>query len=710
MASQGAAPAGSVEQSPAPDRPDASSGPRIRLRNLLLTALGLFALGFAASYILFGEVFPPEISVTENAAENPHLSQAAKSTKSLQTSVASEVADLKRADALLHERRWNLALAAYQAIDAKSSELVQYKIALCLEGLGRWDKAAAAYRAVLGQGKSVLAQAALVGQARVLLRLGEAAEAANLLFPFLLQNDQPGRVPEELAAEARYLLALSASFQALPRGPNGPLDPGVVRSPLGSWNVRPLLDDNPPRADKRKRDALAAPVPKEKEAAPPEPMLSKASLERTAVKEALDTLAARCGLQTHWTPTAVKQVEGRSTSMAVGDWPLLDVAAAIAAPLKILCQVQEKTLLWWCEEETDAKTLAAYRVKLADRVLRQAIRKYPGHVWTAAALVELGNLEESQGRLSQALTWYERVVQDWPRSPWLIPASYNLGVLYERQGQTAGAEKAFYGVVDHGPGHPLTPRALLHIGWMHLNRGEWTQAQVPLRRGVAAAAGSDTLRAVVVTLAAAYLAAGNSEAANALLFANREAIAMPPYRKTAAFLDAYALYRTARARKQTRREPAALLAALLPARKESVLGIFGTYLVGKAFRDLNMWDEVVTTYAKGAKPAANPLLREMTFYLAEAQFMLKKLDRAVPLLAALADNTKDNWSAAAHFQLAAIALQQDRPGDCLRSCKQIWQQQLPVDRPALLHLMGEAYDRTGDHLNAARCFAGQPPE
>jgi hypothetical protein len=50
------------------------------------------------------------------------------------------------------------------------------------------------------------------------------------------------------------------------------------------------------------------------------------------------------------------------------------------------------------------------------------------------------------------------------------------------------------------------------------------------------------------------------------------------------------------------------------------------------------------------------------------------------------------------------------PYNCLKECRRLWLERVPVDRSALLHLMGEAYARLGDHERAARCYAGKAPE
>jgi len=675
-----------------------------------MLGLCLFSVGFAGSYWWLRT--QPD---SPQAAENVPLAVEIKAPPAPETPeafAAAALADLKRADTFFEQGRWDLALASYEQMSGEKKPrvpVVGLKIGVSLEGLGLWEKALAVYRWVASHGDKELADASLLGQARVLIRLGQAGEAKKLLCSFLLRS--AGAAPDSLA-DGRYLFALALGHEALPRAGGQPLETGVVRPPLPAWQPRKK------EQAATTASATKATVPKlvifEQGGVPPEQRLVTATLTQTPVKEVLDELAKLGGLQVNWAPSAVPIVTGRSTQLDLVNFPLIDVVTAVAEPLKLLCTVKEKTLHIAASDDVDKEALTAYRLASARRALQYAVRAHPGHAWTPAALLELAGLAEALGKSSRARTLCEQLLQDRPRSSLVIAASYNLGTLYERQEQRALAVRNYYRVVDHAPGHELATLALLHIGRIHLNQGEFRQALTPLRRAVAGA-GAEVLPTAAITLAAAYLAVDKTADANALLLRQRGRLGDKAYRPAAAFLDAYARFRMAVARKETRREPADLVAALLAVRKDTILGLFGKYLAGKAFRDLGMWDEVVRTYDKLAEkrasgPAPNPLFREITFYLAEAQYMLKKPDRAVPVLTSLADRHQDTWAARARFQLAAIALQEDRPGDCVQACLRICQEHLPVEREHLLHLMGEAYERLGEHEKAARCFAGQMPQ
>ena len=61
------------------------------------------------------------------------------------------------------------------------------------------------------------------------------------------------------------------------------------------------------------------------------------------------------------------------------------------------------------------------------------------------------------------------------------------------------------------------------------------------------------------------------------------------------------------------------------------------------------------------------------------------------------------------IRLAEIALQEERAQDCLDWCRKLLKQQHQADVPAVLKLMGQAFEQLGNHRQAARCYAGQLP-
>jgi len=149
---------------------------------------------------------------------------------------------------------------------------------------------------------------------------------------------------------------------------------------------------------------------------------------------------------------------------------------------------------------------------------------------------------------------------------------------------------------------------------------------------VAAAARTPTQPAVALNLAAAYLLTGNPRAANTTLVDFRELVGQDPYRHTAAFLDALAHYRTITDRRQALREASGLLAALMAAPDDTVLGPVGMLLMGQAYGEIGLVDQMVRCYENALPKAKGALAAETAWILADTLNTNGRRSAAVKLL------------------------------------------------------------------------------
>jgi tetratricopeptide (TPR) repeat protein len=682
--------------------------------------LCLFQLGLLVGGYLAWKRAVPEKEPTQEALEVlPYTGRSLPSEATPEAPSASPppIGGISRADDLLRLGRYELALALYQPLNdgaaASLRDAVQYRVALCLEGLGRWDQAIAAYRALASRSPApALAAAAQLGQARVWIRMRRPVEAKPLLGDLIMRSAQPVLRNQAYLADARYLLGLALTVEALRPVKPTPLVDGVAAHTATDWPVERALDWV--TAIKDTEGANLEPgedyVVVQRFGANPEGFLVRASVKHATVSAILESLAEQCGLKVQWTPQAQQQVAERSTAVLVESLPLYDILRALADPLGLMWHVEDGVLNLTSVEEGLKEAHPSYRIALAKRALRDAVLAYPAHPLTPAAYLELGNLEVASSRLKEARAWYERLIKESPRSPMLTEAYYNLGLTQRRLGDSTGARNALYRVVDRAPGHELAPLAYLRIGQLYLEESEPELAIVPLRRAISSSVGSPTQPAATVALGVAYLLTENPRAANAILLENRLVIGQPPYRAVAAFLDALARYRGTVAARQVQREASGLLAALLAVREDPLLGPAGKLLVGQAYRDLGMGEQMVAFYENALRELRGPLAAEMTFILAEALYTADRREAALQLFASLASKETTKWVPRALLRLAEITLQEKRPQDCLTWCRKLLQQPGAADATLILKLMGKAYEQLGDHRRAARCYMGQLPD
>lgn len=647
-----------------------------------------------------------------------------------------EAPSMERGDELAREGRYDLALAVYKpAADAAPAPLrpaFLYRMGLCLEGLGRPEGALKTYQELAaqhGEGPAVLAPTEL-GQARVFLRKGKVNEAKGLLCPLLLRSGQPALKDKPYLTDAHYLLALALAVEASPGEPPGPLSDGLATYTAADWHVDAAFDWMPiPRESAKPKEGDsgtpgATPAKEERDfvaVVQPGPSAEastlRASLPPGPLTAVVQRLAGAAQLkEPTWTDTARRAAADRNAEARFENLTLADALLALTEPLGLVAQLDGNQLRIVSEGELPDKERNALRAARAARLLNRAVAAHPEHPLAAAARMELAGLDARAGRWEDAAGKYEALYRDLRRSPVQLEASYNLGVLRMRQGRLAEARAAFYRVIDRNKSHELAGLAYLQIGRCHLQESDADHAVTPLRRALATTQAPAARPAAAAALAVAYLLTNNPRLASAVLVDNRDLLAQEPYRPAAEFLHAYARYLTAPSGRPSSHDAGEVLASLwalsedrLPS-EDRVLGPAGALLVGRAYRDLGQTNEMVIVYRKLLPTLKGPLAEEMAYAVAEEYLARDRRDSAAQLYAVLARGEGSKLAGTAKLRLAEIALQEKKPTDALALCRKLIDEKQPVNRTALLSLMGQAYEMAGDHRRAARCFAGEVPE
>ena len=298
----------------------------------------------------------------------------------------------------------------------------------------------------------------------------------------------------------------------------------------------------------------------------------------------------------------------------------------------------------------------------------------PGHRLTAAASLELGNLEAKSGNPQPAVGRYQRLVSDYrlSRTPLVVEANYNLGMVRMKLGWNEKARFAFYAARDHAPGHELAPLCWFQIGRSFLYDGDSMQAVKPLREALSLSQGTPTEPAAAVTLAAAYLLNDAPKDASRAVREHRDPVGQPPYRATALFVDAYGAYLSVNKGKASAQEASDLLAALWGLeQKETVLGPIGPLLIGRAYRDLDRPEDMIAVYKKALPAVKGPLAAEMSYQVAEDFYRHNNRAEARKLYLPLANEKDGRWTVTAQLRLARIALDENRPMEALQMCRKL---------------------------------------
>lgn len=684
-------------------------------KSLIWPLIFLFQLGLIVSALRFGSELAERNSIpplTEPEKPEPRpIAVDWKKECPEPEKVRAARGELDDVDRLLRVSRYELALTLCRSFSeraiAELRDAFQYRLGLCLEGLGHWDEALTAYRKLASHAPATRTVAlATLGQARVWLRMRRPSQSKALLCDLLRRSALPGLRGQPFLTDARYFLALAAPLEVLPQEPPGPLNDAPVCPFASDWSLDRALEwdrtGQPAEAEAAAVDDVV-----EVQAGASGPV--RIHVVQMALTSLLDKLAEQARLAIEWSAAARRVAEERSLVVALEGVSLPDALRLLVEPLGLMWILESDKLKIRSEEETEPEELKARRLTNARRGLREAVRNFSRHSLTPAAYLILGNLEALANNLDEAMSWYGRLAREWPRSPLVVESYYNLGLLRCRQADRASARQAFYRLVDRAPAHELAPLAYWRVGRLYLEEGEAEQALSPLRRALHSGTGSSALAAAALTMAAAHLLTDNPRAANAILNEHRERINQDSYRNAAAFLDTLARYRAATDRTRRQRESADLLASLLTVHDDPLLGPEGLVLMGQAYGELGMQEEMARVFEKALKKLHGPLASQLTWALAEAYWSANKNEAALRLYQKLIAEGPSNGARRARLRLAEIALAEKKSQECLKSCREMLQEKAGVDIPVVLRLMAQAYEQLGEPDKAIRCLSGQLP-
>lgn len=285
--------------------------------------------------------------------------------------------DLVRGDDLLRDERYAAALHFYRSLESTDSlplpGKIVVRIAMCQEGLGRFDEALAGYRKVASGTDPVLAAAAVLGQARVWMRLHDGKQAEPLLRSLLLNCGHRNVIPAPMAEEVAYLFTLALSEQLLNEMQPSPVAGFVPTQQVLDWPFDQLLawiDSRPPHreldsaADNQVSEQVrqvSEQVPNlevhrpQRDAVTPqasgglgEPV--RISAHQRPLAELLQCLASEFQLQLVWSDELRLRATERSLNVSFSEFP---------ATLLISALCRELNAIWVLDEGTQTLAVAS---------------------------------------------------------------------------------------------------------------------------------------------------------------------------------------------------------------------------------------------------------------------------------------------------------------------------------------------------------------
>jgi tetratricopeptide (TPR) repeat protein len=691
----------------------------VKQRSLLLR----LAIALAIFVALFGGAFLGSWQLrvhTAEEVETPEQGSEKVTTKPNKKDGAGGAPAelLARGDRNLQAYRYSEALANYAELlehSAGSAAAVDYRVGLCNESLGQTDKALAAYRKSISAARTpALLLACQLGMARCLLQKNNPLEARRLLYPVMLDSAKQRGISGVLLSEARYLIGLSLARETHPAASERLSLDRFATFADAAFEPPFYLDEIVLAADVSKqapKAAAPAPIVVQKRTATQAAMVIHLDQIAQPAQELLDKLVLDAGMRAEWTPPAKRQVEGRLLNLHLHDWIFQDLLEASADTLDLTCFLEGDLVRFSTREETEgAKSIARVR-RMASRALQTAIDADAAHALAPAAYIEMGNADAQARRFKEAATWYERLIRETPSSSCTVLAYYNRAQLHMLKEAFPQARREFYRVIDQVPGHEFALRAYIRIGQHYIEEENTNEAITVLWRAQLLAPNSPYQPLATLNLAAAYISQGQWKLARATLDKHRIPLHQDPYKPTAAFLDAFARYKLAKAEGPARRETTELISILWHHKDATLLGPVGLYLLAQAYEELAFLDQAERLLRKASVSARKHacLAIGLDRKLGEVLLKLNQREKAEVLFEKIAA-TDSPHRVHANLHLARLHLADKRWKDCAEKCQQLWKDQTHPEPMVVLQLWGTALEGVGEYAKAARCFAGKAPE
>lgn len=707
-----AAPAPAESAAPAQKTSEAvPSAKASLLYPVILTAVAVLPIAFGLGAVrVKASIKPPVIA----PVVSPHAWNPNDLDPKLRT------ANRELGDRKFLERRFEVALNYYRALGSSTPERMApellYRVGLCEEELGLWNEAMDSFRLVTSTTDNlVLKAAATFAQARLSLRLNEPERAVALLRPLTMPIRSETRLPKNLAGEIDFLFPLALAEEAIQQWSQDEGVPSVPLSKLINWPLETALrwsDDSlvseasPPDAtlpDNALTCTIRRPVIRGELLTRADTWSADICASNQTMQSVIECLAKECGWSVNWSNVPADEQTGRLANLSLENRPVYWLLTALCSELKVS---------WTLDQNQLTITRVGRHNELSRKMIVQTLACLPewdpDHRLANHARFEQGQFAQMSGHLKKAAAIYSSVIGKETTSL-AIHAAYNSGEIYFRLADyTAGCQQLRF-IVDGAPEHELHTDALIMMGRMLLDTGETQDAIYQFRRATEARGRTTEQARAAVLMGLSFLVQARYAEAAEAVFVHRMLLEEASVRRAAAFVTAYARWNTVNS--ELRQNEAAFLYRSLIALRSDIewLGQTGHLLIGRAYADLGFDDQMSDIYLRSlADGTTKSIETEMRYWLANYEYSNGATESAREIWEHLADGQRSGWRNRARLKLAEIALLEGHPKECLDRCEQVEIGEV-IPKVDVQKLMGRAFEKLGDDVQAAKCYAGQLP-
>ena len=643
--------------------------------------------------------------VVQPAAADPETSPAARM--------------LAASDEWLRTGYFSRAMTGFDVVlknsKAASKESIQFRIALCREFLGEVSAAQQQYRSLARTTtfRSMRSMAQL-GEARCLAARGQTELLKTQFLPMALLDESA--FPEQVTGEFLHLIAramMLAARQAEPQSAetkSGKID--TLAIPKLSPNPGDVLQQ---LASMRTDDKLDLPVFQVLQNAEnsPDSCFVRVNQPRVGVLSLLTSMLQECGFESQISSTVLTTIQGHGQSLIVSDKSLSLILDGVCLRFGLVWRVTDTTISFMTLDEAGDSVVAEFNSAMTERLLRWAIISSSESYQSHSSQLLLGVVHYDRAEYVDAAHVFQVYLERHPHTMLTGLAAFNLAKCYVRTNQLTEAEESLLRGIDHTHSTFDTRiAAYMYLGRLRLESGQLQEAVSTLIRGLSQSHGHESEAAIGLLLSSAYLLADNPHAANSVLMERRSLFVKPQQQAAAAFLSAYCRLRRAAEPSRVARETQAVVTALAHFRPAKMQGKHWYLLTASAYEDIGLRSNAIGTYTTAIKDELPGFVMEhCCTQLAELYAAEGQLAKAEELFKAVPSKEGTQIFAQTMLSRARLAFQNDDLRSTIEFASKVARSNDDEStvRQAL-RILGETYEKQGNHLAAVYCFAGMVPD
>lgn len=729
---------------------------------LIWKITALFSLGLVVGMVCLniwgGDPAPTDAPDEQKAPVNlsqtpfrtilvPPSGETPRRESTAETEHAGEL--LTRGDLYLVGGNYALALDNYRAFikftGAEHASLL-LREAFCYERQGNLRSAENAYRVAVSQAATHNQQLiAIAGYSRALAAQNRTDEAVDILGEQSLKIDQNTQIPAGTRAQITYQYAKALEAKALKRAVPRP-DANADHTQNASARMdrsSTTRDDDSPR-DLTHPLALATenslPNPEsyleivdqlaqgESTVDPEENPWEFNILQRPSDSAKSITLSITTGLrpvpnlmgevlaltdlELRFSNIAQATITGRSRSVALQSTTLSSLLDHLLVSFDLAWYQTDTTIHVVAKSELpDVQSIQAFEFEVAERAFRRFEIDYSDNPLRNAALLSRAGLALATSDYNKASNLYQELQQTQPTDEIQAKSFFNQGKLNLLLGRPVEAAEFFYLAIDQTLNANLESSSYCLLSRLHLSMGQVDHAIKAGRRGLATAETVKQREMAAVNLARSYLLNKDPFSANRTLFQNHDFIKDPDQRAVSAILGAFARSIGISDRGGVEKANNRLLSAMSMMKDEQYDSFADCYVASMAYENIGFRNRAIRMLLLAlTKPDIGAWQRRVLFELGMLQKDAGHFEDAITTFESLTRQS-DQWCTNALQQIAGIYSTTNQADQTIVACKRLWQRELnEPQKNRTLQLLGNAFQRKGEHHAAALCYAGMLPE